>query len=118
MVVSIADDATFRQCGYVAHITPAASINTRICSATSDGLGYGPFIWNLYKIDLPFRYGFDDNTSLKIVQRLTYIAAGEVDTWYTDSGGGCGSSSGYKEFLNADDDDGILSIGTPHMRGK
>ena len=63
-------------------------------------------------------YNYDDNTALEIVTRLTYIAAGNVGTWYSgsDTEGGCGSSSGYKEYLKADDDDASINNGTPHMQ--
>lgn len=85
------------------------------------GLVYSEAIWNLYTIDLPDQYGYDPNTALELTQRLTYIAAGVVSTWYTNTDnaspwGGCGSTSGYKSFLEADDDDGNIGNGTPHMQ--
>jgi hypothetical protein len=46
--------------------------------------------------------------------RLTFIGAGNVQTWFEGSGG-CGSSSGYRQFLLADDDNGNINDGTPHM---
>eukprot|EP00804_Cyclotella_cryptica_P001613 CCRYP_014950-RC/>CCRYP_014950-RC protein AED:0.25 eAED:0.25 QI:503/1/1/1/0.66/0.71/7/281/548 len=50
--------------------------------------------------------------------RLTFIAAGNVATWYSGSPpyGGCGGNSGYLSYLYADDDDGDITNGTPHMR--
>ena len=49
---------------------------------------------------------------------MTFIGAGNVQTWYSgDAGnGGCGTSSGYRQYLLADDDNGDLNDGTPHMR--
>jgi len=59
-------------------------------------------------------YGYDDNTSLEIVQRLTFIAAGNVNFWFSTimaaaPFAGCGNKSGYLSFLDADDDDGNIS---------
>jgi hypothetical protein len=102
------------------------------------GLVYSEAIWSLYKEKLSKYYGYDSNTSLEIVTRLTYVAAGKllvfyvsqlytpnsdfalisivghVSTWYSDNGG-CDSGSGYLNYLIADDDDGDLQNGTPHM---
>ena len=49
--------------------------------------------------------------------RLVFIGAGNVKTWYEGNPGsaGCGTSSGYRQFLLADDDNGNLNDGTPHM---
>lgn len=84
---------------------------------------YSEAVWSLYKRTLNFYYGYDENTSLEIVTRLTYIAAGNTYTWYngysqSPSGiwkGGCGTNSGYLSFLAADDDNGNVNDGTPHM---
>jgi len=79
---------------------------------------YSEAIWSLYKRKLQDDlYGYDDLTALEITTRLTYIAAGVTSTWFT--GGppngfhGCNGSSGYRNFLAADDDDGDLTNGTP-----
>jgi hypothetical protein len=68
------------------------------------GVVYSEAIWSLWKRDLPSFYGYDDNTSLEIVMRLTFIAAGNVATWYSGSPpyGGCGGDSGYLSYLLAD----------------
>jgi Zn-dependent metalloprotease len=96
------------------------SIGYSICNEGVHCLGnvYSEAIWSLYKRTLraaPFNY--DENTSLEIVTRLTFIAAGNVGTWFegTAPWGGCGSASGYREFLAADDDNGNINDGTPHM---
>lgn len=75
-------------------------------------------MWSLYARELNAFYGYDDNTALEIVTRLTYIGAGNVQTWYSGSPpwGGCGTNSGYFAFLAADDDNGNLNDGTPHMK--
>lgn len=66
---------------------------------------YSEAVWSLYKRTLrsaPFYY--DENTALEVVTRLTFIAAGNIKVWYTGSPpwGGCGSASGYREYLAAD----------------
>lgn len=82
------------------------------------GYVYSEAVWSLYHRELNSFYGYDDNTALEIVTRLTYIAAGNVQTWYQGSPpfGGCGPNSGYLSFLAADDDNGNLDDGTPHMK--
>ena len=88
------------------------------------GYVYSEAVWSLYKRELNSFYGYDENTSLEIVTRLTYIAAGNTYTWYggyskSPSGiwrGGCGTNSGYLSYLAADDDNGNINDGTPHMR--
>jgi hypothetical protein len=78
-------------------------------------------IWDLITRDLPTA-GLDHNTSLEIAARLTYIGGGNVSGWYTTTGNcqnttgcGCGAGAGYLNYLAADDDDGSLANGTPHM---
>lgn len=68
------------------------------------GIVYGEAVWSLWKRDLPAFYGYDDNTALEIVTRLTFIAAGNIATWYSGSPpyGGCGGDSGYLSYLIAD----------------
>ncbi len=95
------------------------------CNDTPHCLGLlnAEAVWDLATRDLPGRYGFDANTALEIATRLTYLGAGGVGTWFTTAGGcqdamgcGCAGSSGYLQFLQADDDDGNLANGTPHMQ--
>lgn len=82
------------------------------------GYVYSEAVWSLYARELKSFYGYDDNTSLEIVTRLTFIGAGNVGTWFTMTApfGGCGANSGYLSYLAADDDDGDLTNGTPHMK--
>lgn len=82
------------------------------------GLVYAEAIWSLYRQKLPSMYGYDENTALEIATHLTYTAAGHFSTWYSGNApnGGCSSGSGYLNFLIADDDDGNLDNGTPHMK--
>ena len=49
------------------------------------GLVYSEAVWSLWKRDLPELYGIDDSSALEIVTRLTYIAAGNVASWFSES---------------------------------
>ncbi len=79
---------------------------------------YSEAVWSLWKRNLQSApYNFDNNTAQEIVTRLTFIAAGNTSTWFSGGppNGGCSGSSGYNNFLAADDDNGSLTDGTPHM---
>ena len=73
--------------------------------------------------DLQFRdlraapYNFDENTALELSTRMVFLGSQLVDDWYTcnPAGGGCGATGGYLQFLAADDDNGDINDGTPHM---
>ncbi len=79
--------------------------------------------WDLMTRDLlapPFNY--DAQTAHEVATRIIYAGAQPVSTWYTcgsncqDTGTcGCGATGGYLSFLAADDDNGNLNDGTPHM---
>jgi hypothetical protein len=80
--------------------------------------------WDLHARDLraaPF--SFDANTALELATRIFYLGAETVTNWYTCATGcetagtcGCGATGGYLLMLAADDDDGNLNNGTPHMQ--
>ncbi len=79
---------------------------------------YSEAVWSLWKRKLQQApYNYDNNTAHEIVTRLTYIGAGATSTWFSGGPpeGGCASSSGYMNYLAADDDNGNLNDGTPHM---
>jgi hypothetical protein len=73
--------------------------------------------WDLMTRDLldpPFNY--DTQSAHEIATRLLYIGAQPVGNWYTCAvGGGCNATGGYMSILAADDDNGNLTDGTPHM---
>ncbi len=77
--------------------------------------------WDLLTRDLPGGSpALDFNTSLEIVTRLFYRGAGAVDDWFqcspgSGTGDGCNAGGGYLNLLAADDDNGDLDDGTPHM---
>ena len=59
----------------------------------------------------------DDNSALVLGTRLYYLAAGGIFFGFQCdvAVGGCNTDSWYMNILAADDDDGLLANGTPHM---
>ncbi len=108
-------------------------------STHCEGTIIGESVWDLLKRDLPCHTRrweshasgtvaggrctnalprfMDDNSSLVLTTRLFYRAAGGVTFGYTCDValGGCNADSWYLNFLAADDDDGAIGNGTPHM---
>jgi hypothetical protein len=86
-------------------------------------------VWDLLKRDLPAFNGagfaIDSNTALEMVTRYYYTAGGALGNWYNCNpaslsgsgsyGDGCNADGVYLNFLAADDDNGDLTDGTPHM---
>jgi hypothetical protein len=96
-------------------------------------------VWDLLKRDLPCHgmrwesfpggtvYGgrctggaattIDENSALVLGTRLFYLASNGLTLGYQcdPSIGGCTAGSWYLQYLAADDDDGALANGTPHM---
>jgi hypothetical protein len=80
--------------------------------------------WDLGARDLrnpPFN--FDENTALELATRITYVGMQTLTSWYTCAAGcqgagtcGCGATGGYLLALGADDDNGNIADGTPHMQ--
>jgi hypothetical protein len=83
----------------------------------------GEAAWDLQFRDLraaPFNY--DENTALELTTRMMYVGMQTLATSYTCSGGcqnngtcGCAATGAYLLTLGADDDNGNLADGTPHM---
>ncbi|HEX6202413.1 MAG TPA: hypothetical protein VF100_05360, partial [Thermoanaerobaculia bacterium] len=76
--------------------------------------------WDLVARDLqapPFDY--DGQTAFLIGNKLFYQGSGNVGLWHACTCGwsssGCGVTNGYLQWLAADDDNGDLLDGTPHM---
>ena len=79
---------------------------------------YAEAVWSLYKRKLTAApFNMDTNTALEVATRLTYIGAGNTGTWFSGGppNGGCAGGSGYLNYLAADDDNGNINDGTPHM---
>ena len=78
--------------------------------------------WDLVHRDLQgfdgSDFNYDLNTALEMGTRLTFLGATNVVNWYqcvTDGTAGCNADGGYLNYLAADDDNGDLTDGTPHM---
>jgi PKD repeat protein len=76
--------------------------------------------WDLVARDLQAApYNLDAQTALIVGNRLFYQGSGNIGLWHSCSCGvssdGCGATNGYMQWLTADDDNGNLADGTPHM---
>ncbi len=76
--------------------------------------------WDFVARDLqaaPFNLSSDD--AFLVGNRLFYQGSGLVGSWHTctcpSTSDGCGATNGYMLWLAADDDNGNLADGTPHM---
>jgi hypothetical protein len=111
---------TTGQCGGTGSAPACPANGTRgPCNRETHCEGYvmAEAAWDLKARDLmapPYNYDF--NTAHEIATRLFFIGSQVVTSWYTCSvGGGCGATGGYLQVLAADDDNGNLGDGTPHM---
>jgi trimeric autotransporter adhesin len=76
--------------------------------------------WDLVARDLrgaPFN--LDSQTAFIIGNKLFYQGSGNIGLWHSCSCGvssdGCGATNAYMQWITADDDNGNLADGTPHM---
>jgi hypothetical protein len=76
--------------------------------------------WDLVARDLraaPFN--LDSQTAFLVGNKLFYQGSGLIGAWHSCTCGGtsdgCGATNGYMQWITADDDDGNLGNGTPHM---
>ncbi len=95
-------------------------------SVHCEGQIYSQAVWDLWNRDLtaaPFSLGLD--AARELGTQLTVRGASGVVNWFACTAGtggrgnpagcGCVGTSGYQQFLLADDDNGNLNDGTPHM---
>lgn len=84
------------------------------CAATAERQS----AWDFPARDLPAA-GYDANTSFIIADKLFYQGSGNIGLWHNctcpSSSDGCGAGNAYMQWLAADDDNGDLADGTPHM---
>ena len=76
--------------------------------------------WDLVARDLRGApYNLDSQTAFILGNRLFYQGSGNIGSWHActcgSSSSGCGSTNGYMQWLAADDDNGNINDGTPHM---
>jgi hypothetical protein len=64
-------------------------------------------------------FNFDSQTAFIIANKVFYQGSGNIGAWHACTCGstasGCGSTNGYMQWLAADDDNGNINDGTPHM---
>lgn len=83
-----------------------------------EGTIIGETAWDLFARDFKAApFSFDNNTALELTTRLFFLGSQLVTSWYqcTPPAGGCNAGGGYLNVLAADDDNGTLADGTPHM---
>ncbi|MFN7964048.1 MAG: hypothetical protein U0002_22485 [Thermoanaerobaculia bacterium] len=96
-------------------------------SVHCEGQVYSQAVWDLWNRDLVGgTFNFNLDVAREMATQLTYRGASGVGTWFacTPGSGGCGNpagcgcaaTSGYQQYLTADDDNGNLADGTPHMQ--
>jgi hypothetical protein len=76
--------------------------------------------WDFVKRDLQSApFNLDNETAFIIGNRVFYQGSGNIGAWHACTCGvssdGCGATNAYMLWLAADDDDGNINNGTPHM---
>jgi hypothetical protein len=76
--------------------------------------------WDLVARDLTAApFSLDSQSAFVTGNRLFYLGSGNIGSWYTctcpSTSGGCGSTNAYMQWLAADDDNGNVNDGTPHI---
>jgi hypothetical protein len=77
--------------------------------------------WDLVTRDLTAApFNMDSNTAFITANKIFYQGSGNIGTWHgcnctAGTSDGCGATNGYMQWLAADDDNGNLADGTPHM---
>jgi hypothetical protein len=76
--------------------------------------------WDLTTRDLTAApFNMSSETAFITGNRLFYLGSGLIGSWHSctcgGSSNGCGATNGYMQWLGADDNDGTLNNGTPHM---
>lgn len=64
-------------------------------------------------------FNLDSQTAFLVANRVFYQGSGNIGSWHTCTCGsasaGCGATNAYIQWLTADDDNGNINDGTPHM---
>ncbi|MCE9667057.1 hypothetical protein LY474_04445 [Myxococcus stipitatus] len=133
--ITTCNDANYtaRQLDYTREPLVIPSTPQRVCTTCLAGTGpcarnarcaslpMGQAAYDLAFRDLlSYPFNYDVITSLLIGNKLFYQGSGNVGAWHACScsagtSGGCGATNGYMQWLAADDDNGNLNDGTPHM---
>lgn len=100
------------------HVCPRCNLQSHCIGAPVNQAA-----WDFAAYDLqapPFNY--DSNTAFILANKIFFHGSGGIDAWYTydsdcndDYSDGCAQSNAYIQWLIADDDNGDILDGTPHM---
>ena len=76
--------------------------------------------WDLVARDLPAApFNLDSQSAFLVGSKVFYQGSGLIGSWHSCACGGtsdgCGATNAYLQWLTADDDNGNLTDGTPHM---
>ncbi len=76
--------------------------------------------WDFVARDLQSApFSLDSQSAFIVANRLFYQGSGNIGAWHSctcgSSASGCGAANGYMQWLAADDDNGNINDGTPHM---
>jgi hypothetical protein len=76
--------------------------------------------WDLATRDLTAApFNLDSQSAFIVANRIFFQGSGNIGSWHActcgSSSSGCGAANGYMQWLTADDDNGNLNDGTPHM---
>ena len=76
--------------------------------------------WDLVARDLQSApFSLDSQSAFVVANKLFYQGSGNIGAWHSctcgSSASGCGATNGYMQWLAADDDNGNINDGTPHM---
>ncbi|HEY7409347.1 MAG TPA: hypothetical protein VII13_01315 [Vicinamibacteria bacterium] len=76
--------------------------------------------WDFVARDLQSApFSLDSQTAFMVANKVFYEGSGNVGAWHACTCGGtssgCGATNGYMQWLAADDDNGNVNDGTPHM---
>src|SRR5262245_29637475 len=76
--------------------------------------------WDFVARDLQSApFSLDSQTAFIVANRVFYQGSGNIGAWHSCTCGGtadgCGAANGYMQWLAADDDNGNINDGTPHM---
>ncbi len=76
--------------------------------------------WDLAARDLQSApFSLDSQSAFIVGNKLFYTGSGNIGAWHACTCGstssGCGATNGYMQWLAADDDNGSINDGTPHM---
>jgi hypothetical protein len=127
------DCSGVRDADYAKHVpaTPATALGF-VCGQCTSGTGpcgrqvhcaaapSRQAAWDLVARDLTAApFGLDSQSAFLVGSKLFYHGSGNIGSWHActcgSSSSGCGATNAYMQWLAADDDNGNVNDGTPHM---